>query len=177
MFFHYVYELSDAICISAWLFFPEAVQLQSICHLGTCVLRSEVYNHARSPLAFLSHFYLLFLFSNSRTYPHILPTPSSQNMAAYGQTQYTTGMQQAAAYASYPQPGQPYGIPAYGKRSPPDILTSQTKACTVLRHIHECVQRECKLNIFLQPKVRNTTSSIIKCVPTIPPVKREWQRC
>uniref|UniRef100_A0A8C6LTK6 Eyes absent homolog n=1 Tax=Nothobranchius furzeri TaxID=105023 RepID=A0A8C6LTK6_NOTFU len=50
----------------------------------------------------------------SKTYPHILPTPSSQNMAAYGQTQYTTGMQQAAAYASYPQPGQPYGIPAYG---------------------------------------------------------------
>uniref|UniRef100_A0A8C6LNZ9 Eyes absent homolog n=1 Tax=Nothobranchius furzeri TaxID=105023 RepID=A0A8C6LNZ9_NOTFU len=57
----------------------------------------------------------VFLSSNSRTYPHILPTPSSQNMAAYGQTQYTTGMQQAAAYASYPQPGQPYGIPAYGK--------------------------------------------------------------
>ncbi|XP_041816979.1 eyes absent homolog 1 isoform X2 [Chelmon rostratus] len=50
----------------------------------------------------------------SKTYPHILPTPSSQNMAAYGQTQYTTGMQQAAAYASYPQPGQHYGIPAYG---------------------------------------------------------------
>nr|XP_023994540.1 LOW QUALITY PROTEIN: eyes absent homolog 1-like [Salvelinus alpinus] len=50
----------------------------------------------------------------SKPYPHILPTPSSQNMAAYGQTQYTTGMQQAAAYASYPQPGQPYGIPAYG---------------------------------------------------------------
>lgn len=45
-------------------------------------------------------------------------------MAAYGQTQYTTGMQQAAAYASYPQPGQPYGIPAYGKSSPPDSLTS-----------------------------------------------------
>ncbi|XP_062377316.1 eyes absent homolog 1 isoform X9 [Sardina pilchardus] len=50
----------------------------------------------------------------SKPYPHILPTPSSQNMAAYGQTQYTTGMQQAAAYAGYPQPGQPYGIPAYG---------------------------------------------------------------
>ncbi|XP_071025983.1 eyes absent homolog 1 isoform X6 [Oncorhynchus clarkii lewisi] len=50
----------------------------------------------------------------SKPYPHILPTPSSQNMSAYGQTQYTTGMQQAAAYASYPQPGQPYGIPAYG---------------------------------------------------------------
>uniref|UniRef100_A0A665W0F9 Eyes absent homolog n=1 Tax=Echeneis naucrates TaxID=173247 RepID=A0A665W0F9_ECHNA len=55
-----------------------------------------------------------FILSLSITYPHILPTPSSQNMAAYGQTQYTTGMQQAAAYASYPQPGQPYGIPAYG---------------------------------------------------------------
>ncbi|KAJ3611219.1 hypothetical protein NHX12_021235 [Muraenolepis orangiensis] len=51
----------------------------------------------------------------SKSYPHILPTPSSQNMAAYGQTQYTAGMQQATAYASYPQPGQPYGIPAYGK--------------------------------------------------------------
>uniref|UniRef100_H3CRY2 Eyes absent homolog n=1 Tax=Tetraodon nigroviridis TaxID=99883 RepID=H3CRY2_TETNG len=53
------------------------------------------------------------IYPSNRTYPHILPTPSSQNMAAYGQTQYTTGMQQAAAYASYPQPGQPYGIPAY----------------------------------------------------------------
>uniref|UniRef100_A0AAR2LSP6 Eyes absent homolog n=1 Tax=Pygocentrus nattereri TaxID=42514 RepID=A0AAR2LSP6_PYGNA len=50
----------------------------------------------------------------SKPYPHILPTPSSQNMAAYGQTQYTTGMQQATAYATYPQPGQHYGIPAYG---------------------------------------------------------------
>ncbi|XP_071184065.1 eyes absent homolog 1-like isoform X3 [Salvelinus alpinus] len=53
------------------------------------------------------------IYPSNRPYPHILPTPSSQNMAAYGQTQYTTGMQQAAAYASYPQPGQPYGIPAY----------------------------------------------------------------
>ncbi|XP_054893250.1 eyes absent homolog 1 isoform X8 [Poeciliopsis prolifica] len=54
------------------------------------------------------------IYPSNRTYPHILPTPSSQNMAAYGQTQYTTGMQQATAYASYPQPGQPYGISAYG---------------------------------------------------------------
>ncbi|NWH80128.1 EYA1 protein, partial [Piaya cayana] len=51
---------------------------------------------------------------SSKPYPHILPTPSSQTMAAYGQTQFTTGMQQAAAYATYPQPGQPYGIPSYG---------------------------------------------------------------
>ncbi|KAM5210773.1 protein phosphatase EYA1 isoform 2-T2 [Hipposideros larvatus] len=50
----------------------------------------------------------------SKAYPHILPTPSSQTMAAYGQTQFTTGMQQATAYATYPQPGQPYGISSYG---------------------------------------------------------------
>uniref|UniRef100_A0A8C9KUM0 Eyes absent homolog n=1 Tax=Serinus canaria TaxID=9135 RepID=A0A8C9KUM0_SERCA len=49
-----------------------------------------------------------------RPYPHILPTPSSQTMAAYGQTQFPAGMQQATAYATYPQPGQPYGIPSYG---------------------------------------------------------------
>ncbi|KAF5901191.1 eyes absent 1 isoform X1, partial [Clarias magur] len=52
------------------------------------------------------------IYPSNRPYPHILPTPSSQNMAAYGQTQYSTGMQQA--YATYTQPGQPYGIPAYG---------------------------------------------------------------
>ncbi|XP_045558791.1 eyes absent homolog 1 isoform X19 [Salmo salar] len=62
----------------------------------------------------------------SKSYPHILPTPSSQNMAAYGQTQYTTGMQQAAAYASYPQPGQPYGIPAYGIKTEGGLSQSQS---------------------------------------------------
>lgn len=36
-------------------------------------------------------------------------------MAAYGQTQFTTGMQQATAYATYPQPGQPYGMSSYGE--------------------------------------------------------------
>uniref|UniRef100_A0A673G915 Eyes absent homolog n=1 Tax=Sinocyclocheilus rhinocerous TaxID=307959 RepID=A0A673G915_9TELE len=54
------------------------------------------------------------IYPSNRPYPHILPTPSAQNMAAYGQTQYTTGMQQSAAYGTYPQPGQPYGISAYG---------------------------------------------------------------
>ncbi|XP_039916879.1 eyes absent homolog 1 isoform X9 [Hirundo rustica] len=54
------------------------------------------------------------IYPSNRPYPHILPTPSSQTMAAYGQTQFTTGMQQATAYATYPQPGQPYGIPSYG---------------------------------------------------------------
>ncbi|XP_067888109.1 eyes absent homolog 1 isoform X8 [Heterodontus francisci] len=50
----------------------------------------------------------------SKSYPHILPTPSSQTMASYGQSSYATGMQQASIYATYPQPGQHYGIPSYG---------------------------------------------------------------
>nr|XP_046211390.1 eyes absent homolog 1 isoform X12 [Oncorhynchus gorbuscha] len=66
----------------------------------------------------------------SKPYPHILPTPSSQNMSAYGQTQYTTGMQQAAAYASYPQPGQPYGIPAYGIKTEGGLSQSQSPGQT-----------------------------------------------
>ncbi|XP_061094398.1 eyes absent homolog 1 isoform X4 [Conger conger] len=66
----------------------------------------------------------------SKPYPHILPTPSSQNMAAYGQTQYTTGMQQASAYASYPQPGQPYGIPAYGIKTEGGLAQSQSPGHT-----------------------------------------------
>ncbi|XP_031759620.1 eyes absent homolog 1 isoform X5 [Xenopus tropicalis] len=54
------------------------------------------------------------IYPSNRAYPHILPNPSSQTMAAYGQTQFSSGMQQATAYATYPQPGQPYGIPPYG---------------------------------------------------------------
>ncbi|KAM9331670.1 protein phosphatase EYA1 isoform 3-T3 [Pholidichthys leucotaenia] len=70
------------------------------------------------------------IYPSNRTYPHILPTPSSQNMAAYGQTQYTTGMQQAAGYASYPQPGQPYGIPAYGIKTEGGLSQSQSPGQT-----------------------------------------------
>ncbi|XP_049341407.1 eyes absent homolog 1 isoform X1 [Astyanax mexicanus] len=66
------------------------------------------------------------IYPSNRAYPHILPTPSSQNMAAYGQTQYTTGMQQAAAYATYPQPGQHYGIPAYGIKTESGLSQAQS---------------------------------------------------
>lgn len=66
------------------------------------------------------------IYPSNRPYPHILPTPSAQNMAAYGQTQYTTGMQQAAAYGSYPQPGQPYGIPAYGIKTESGLTQAQS---------------------------------------------------
>eukprot|EP00075_Anas_platyrhynchos_P014298 XP_027303551.1 eyes absent homolog 2-like isoform X5 [Anas platyrhynchos] len=38
---------------------------------------------------------------------------SFPTMATYGQTQYSAGIQQAAAYTAYPAPGQPYGIPSY----------------------------------------------------------------
>ncbi|KAK2110090.1 hypothetical protein P7K49_009836 [Saguinus oedipus] len=34
-------------------------------------------------------------------------------MAAYGQTQYSAGIQQAAPYTAYPPPAQAYGIPSY----------------------------------------------------------------
>ncbi|XP_059691944.1 protein phosphatase EYA1 isoform X13 [Numenius arquata] len=66
----------------------------------------------------------------SKPYPHILPTPSSQTMAAYGQTQFTTGMQQATAYATYPQPGQPYGIPSYGIKTEGGLAQSQSPGQT-----------------------------------------------
>ncbi|KAM6318563.1 protein phosphatase EYA1 isoform 7-T7 [Aegotheles albertisi] len=66
----------------------------------------------------------------SKPYPHILPTPSSQTMAAYGQTQFTTGMQQATAYATYPQPGQPYGIASYGIKTEGGLAQSQSPGQT-----------------------------------------------
>ncbi|KAM4026553.1 protein phosphatase EYA1 isoform 3-T6 [Anomaloglossus baeobatrachus] len=66
------------------------------------------------------------IYTSNRAYPHILPTPSSQTMAAYGQTPFPTGMQQATAYATYPQPGQPYGIPPYGIKTEGGLPQSQS---------------------------------------------------
>ncbi|XP_058681001.1 eyes absent homolog 1 isoform X10 [Ammospiza caudacuta] len=66
----------------------------------------------------------------SKPYPHILPTPSSQTMAAYGQAQFPAGMQQATAYATYPQPGQPYGIPSYGIKTEGGLAQSQSPGQT-----------------------------------------------
>ncbi|XP_069813583.1 eyes absent homolog 1 isoform X8 [Dendropsophus ebraccatus] len=66
------------------------------------------------------------IYPSNRAYPHILPTPSSQTMAAYGQTPFPTGMQQATAYATYPQPGQPYGIPPYGIKTEGGLPQSQS---------------------------------------------------
>ncbi|XP_074144645.1 protein phosphatase EYA2 isoform X3 [Sminthopsis crassicaudata] len=49
----------------------------------------------------------------SRHYPHIVSVQSLPTMAAYGQTQYSTGIQQSTAYSPYPPPAQAYGIPSY----------------------------------------------------------------
>ncbi|XP_056378109.1 eyes absent homolog 1 isoform X6 [Hyla sarda] len=70
------------------------------------------------------------IYPSNRAYPHILPTPSSQTMAAYGQTPFPTGMQQATAYATYPQPGQPYGIPPYGIKTEGGLPQSQSPGQT-----------------------------------------------
>ncbi|XP_023650511.1 eyes absent homolog 1 isoform X5 [Paramormyrops kingsleyae] len=77
-----------------------------------------------------AHQFSTQLYPSNRPYPHILPTPSSQNMAAYGQPQYTTGMQQTTAYATYPQPGQPYGIPAYGIKTEGGLAQAQSPGQT-----------------------------------------------
>ncbi|XP_053430493.1 eyes absent homolog 2 isoform X3 [Nycticebus coucang] len=49
----------------------------------------------------------------TRPCPSVLPSQPSTAMAAYGQTQYSAGIQQAASYAAYPPPAQAYGIPSY----------------------------------------------------------------
>nr|XP_012598462.1 eyes absent homolog 2 isoform X2 [Microcebus murinus] len=49
----------------------------------------------------------------ARPCPRVLPSQQRTAMAAYGQTQYSAGIQQAAPYAAYPPPAQAYGIPSY----------------------------------------------------------------
>ncbi|XP_027704505.1 eyes absent homolog 2 isoform X2 [Vombatus ursinus] len=49
----------------------------------------------------------------SRHYPHLVSVQSLPAMATYGQTQYSTGIQQSTAYSPYPPPAQAYGIPSY----------------------------------------------------------------
>uniref|UniRef100_A0A2K6TJW2 Eyes absent homolog n=1 Tax=Saimiri boliviensis boliviensis TaxID=39432 RepID=A0A2K6TJW2_SAIBB len=54
----------------------------------------------------------------SRSCPRVLPSQPSTAMAAYGQTQYSAGIQQAAPYTAYPPPAQAYGIPSYSDTPP-----------------------------------------------------------
>ncbi|XP_078275401.1 protein phosphatase EYA2-like [Rhinoraja longicauda] len=75
-------------------------------HLPNPANRSDIFSK-RQPYQFSSQIY------TSKSYPHIIPAPSLHGMAAYGQAQYSAGIQQAAAYATYPPPSQPYGLPSY----------------------------------------------------------------
>uniref|UniRef100_A0A452E5F5 Eyes absent homolog n=2 Tax=Capra hircus TaxID=9925 RepID=A0A452E5F5_CAPHI len=49
----------------------------------------------------------------ARPCPRVLPGQPPSAMAAYGQTQYSAGIQQATPYTAYPPPAQAYGIPSY----------------------------------------------------------------
>ncbi|EPQ05211.1 Eyes absent like protein 2 [Myotis brandtii] len=49
----------------------------------------------------------------ARPFPRVLSSQPPTAMAAYGQTQYSTGIQQATPYTAYPPPAQAYGIPSY----------------------------------------------------------------
>ncbi|XP_072371218.1 protein phosphatase EYA1-like isoform X3 [Scyliorhinus torazame] len=73
-------------------------------HFSNSANNSDIFSK-RQPHQFSPQIY------TSKSYPHIIPTPSFHAMAAYGQTQYTAGIQQAAPYATYPPPSQPYGLP------------------------------------------------------------------
>ncbi|XP_062060282.1 eyes absent homolog 2 isoform X2 [Lepus europaeus] len=60
----------------------------------------------------------------ARPGPRILPSPAPPAMAAYGQTQYSAGIQQAAPYAAYPPPAQAYGIPSYSIKTEDSLSRS-----------------------------------------------------
>nr|XP_006202518.2 eyes absent homolog 2 isoform X1 [Vicugna pacos] len=49
----------------------------------------------------------------ARPCPRVLSSQPPTAMAAYGQTQYSAGIQQATPYTAYPPPAQAYGIPSY----------------------------------------------------------------
>ncbi|XP_059501852.1 eyes absent homolog 1 isoform X2 [Stegostoma tigrinum] len=77
-----------------------------------------------------THHFSPQIYPSNRSYPHILPTPSSQTMASYGHSPYATGMQQASIYATYPQSGQHYGIPSYGIKTEGGLTQSQSPGQT-----------------------------------------------
>ncbi|XP_034862364.1 eyes absent homolog 2-like [Mirounga leonina] len=49
-------------------------------------------------------------------------------MAAYGQTQYSAGIQQAAPYTTYPPPAQAYGIPSYSIKTEDSLNHSPSQS-------------------------------------------------
>ncbi|XP_032875216.1 eyes absent homolog 1 isoform X11 [Amblyraja radiata] len=95
---------------------PVKTEPMSTCDIATTTQEEALDNFSGIGGGFSpgeTHHFSPHIYPSNRSYPHILPTPPSQTMASYGQSPYATGMQQAATYASYPQPGQHYGIPSY----------------------------------------------------------------
>lgn len=64
-----------------------------------------------------------------RPHPCVTPGQPSAAMAAYGQTQYSAGIQQAPPYTAYPPPAQAYGIPPYSEYQASPCTPWQPQQC------------------------------------------------
>uniref|UniRef100_A0A4X1U3R6 Eyes absent homolog n=1 Tax=Sus scrofa TaxID=9823 RepID=A0A4X1U3R6_PIG len=64
----------------------------------------------------------------ARPCPRVLPSQPPTAMAAYGQTQYSAGIQQATPYTTYPPPGQAYGIPSYSIKTEDSLNHSPSQS-------------------------------------------------
>uniref|UniRef100_A0A8D1N922 Eyes absent homolog n=1 Tax=Sus scrofa TaxID=9823 RepID=A0A8D1N922_PIG len=64
----------------------------------------------------------------ARPCPRVLPSQPPSAMAAYGQTQYSAGIQQATPYTTYPPPGQAYGIPSYSIKTEDSLNHSPSQS-------------------------------------------------
>lgn len=64
----------------------------------------------------------------AKSHPRVPPGQSSAAMAAYGQTQYSTGIQQTPPYTAYPPPAQAYGIPPYGIKTEDSLNHSPSQS-------------------------------------------------
>ncbi|XP_060238809.1 eyes absent homolog 2 isoform X2 [Meriones unguiculatus] len=65
---------------------------------------------------------------SAKPHPRVPPGQSSTAMAAYGQTQYSAGIQQAPPYTAYPTPGQAYGIPPYSIKTEDSLNHSPSQS-------------------------------------------------
>lgn len=64
----------------------------------------------------------------AKSHPRVPPGQSSTAMAAYGQTQYSAGIQQAPPYTAYPPPAQAYGIPPYSIKTEDSLNHSPSQS-------------------------------------------------
>uniref|UniRef100_A0A8C9JTM2 Eyes absent homolog n=1 Tax=Panthera tigris altaica TaxID=74533 RepID=A0A8C9JTM2_PANTA len=64
----------------------------------------------------------------ARSCPRVLHSQPPTAMAAYGQTQYSAGVQPAAPYTTYPPPAQAYGIPSYSIKTEDSLNHSPSQS-------------------------------------------------